>query len=92
MTRKQTSVTEFSSLAEEEKLALLRNDGVYVGKVSRGTGVTMFFQLYSFYVEINYLAYRRKVAGMTVFEEVDALSPYLAQVIVRELDKSETED
>jgi len=92
MTKKQTSAAEFKTLSQEEKLALLRQDGVYVGKVSRGKNINILFQLYHFYVEVRYNNYRRTVAGISVSEDLALLSPYIDQVIVRELDKNGSEE
>lgn len=89
MTKKAIGAAEFNELSDEQQLRLLHRDGVYIGKRKLEEQMIVLFQLYGFYVEVYYRQYRRVVERLYVTTEADVLQPYLNQVNVRDLDKSD---
>jgi len=87
MTKKALSLAEFRELTEATQYELLHRDGVYVGKRELDGRPAILFQLYGFYVEVNYQHYRREIAFLIISGEVDILQPYLDQIVVRGLDQ-----
>jgi len=85
MTRKILQLKDYLHLAEEEQLALLYNDGVYVGKRIVNNKPVIPFQLYSFYVEVHYLEYRKVIDHIKTAASAEILLPYLDQIHVRDL-------
>lgn len=53
--------TEFDCLHEDQKINLLRRDGVYISKLTLEGITSMLYQLHGFYVEIYYRSYREKI-------------------------------
>ena len=92
MTKKQTSSAEFAAYNQEKKLELLRKDGVYIGKIKDGDQLKLLFQLYTFYVEIHYADYRKRISEMVVSESMDLLQPYLQQINIRNFGREEDEN
>ena len=73
-------VSEFSTLLNDEQLAHVRNEGVYVGKrIANGQKVVLY-QVHSFYVEIAYRVYRRIISRITISGDVRMLDLYPEQL------------
>jgi hypothetical protein len=92
MTKKILGPQEFKELEEDIQLTLLHNDGVHVGKRKLHGKTLILFQLYSFYVEILYKEYRKKIYYMLVSADTEMLQPYLDQIHVRDLQKHKGKD
>lgn len=88
MTKKILSLSEFNLLPEELKLKVLQQEGVHIGKRVINRQDVILFQLYSFYVEVYYNEYRKDISHLIVSESADAITPYLDQIEVRDLDKN----
>jgi len=76
---------EFEMLTYKDQLALLYEDGVYIGKRKTGRSAKLLFQLESFYVEIDYLSYRLEIGNMLFTESTAISDPYLGQIQVEYL-------
>ena len=91
MTKKETPISEFTALSEEEKLKLLRRDGVYIGKLKQNQSTHVLFQLYSFYVEVQYKVYRKQIYQIIVSDNMSILKSYIGQIKLEGLDNKEVE-
>lgn len=76
---------EFSELPEEEKVNLLYEHGVYIGKRKLATTFVILYQLEGFYAEVYYQKYRSVIECISCFSGTARLDPYLAQVVVEHL-------
>jgi len=79
------TLCEFSLLPEEEKTALLYEQGVYIGKRKRGGTTVLLYQLEGFYAEVYYRQYRRVVDRIRCFAGTERLDPYLTEIDVEHL-------
>jgi hypothetical protein len=79
------TLCEFSLLPEKEKIVLLYDQGVYIGKRKLGGIVVLLYQLEGFYAEVYYRQYRRIVDRIRAFADTHRLDPYLAQIDVEHL-------
>lgn len=79
------TIHNFCNLTFSEKIDLLQAEGIYVGKQKVNYSTIMLFQLYHFYVEIQYKEYRKTIASLKVTEHTDILNAYLLQIDIREL-------
>jgi len=73
---------EFQLLPEGDKLGVLYEDGVYIGKRKAGKLIVLMYQLDSFYVEVFYRSYRRHVDRLRCSASTAFLDPYLDQMDV----------
>ena len=71
---------DYNSLSDSEKIDVLYDHGVYIGKRTIGTTVVLLYQLGSFYVEVYYKLYRRFIRRIHSFISTDFLDPYLQQI------------
>ena len=71
---------EFEGLAENVKLDLLKEQGVYIGKVKSMGTISILYQVESFYVEVTYEKYRHSVAGIRTFDSTDKIDKYIRQI------------
>lgn len=78
------TLREFSLLPDREKITLLYEQGVYIGKRKCGHAIVLLYQLEGFYAEVYYRQYRRVVEGIRCFADTVRLDPYLAQIDVEE--------
>jgi len=78
-------MSEFELLLQNQQIAILYQQGVYVGKIKRGQQTRLLFQLESFYVEIAYTSYRLSIYQMYYSESTSILDPYLEQIDVEYL-------
>lgn len=79
------TIHNFCHLPYAEKIQLLQAEGVYVGKQKINGSIILLFQIYSFYVEIQYKEYRKKIASVKVTEHTNVLNVYLLQIDINEL-------
>ncbi len=73
---------DFKLLENSEKIDVLYEQGVYIGKRREGNGTVLLYQLESFYVEVFYKKHRRYVARVHCFSSTALLDPYLEQIHV----------
>jgi hypothetical protein len=76
---------DFSQLPQKEKVALLYEQGVYIGKRKHGTTIAVLYQLEGFYAEVFYRTYRRDINRISCFSGTLRLDPYLAGMDVEHL-------
>jgi len=75
----------FQQLQECQQVALLYQQGVYIGKRKLGSTVIVLYQLEGFYAEVFYRTYRREIMWIDCFSETAKLDPYLAGIDVEHL-------
>ena len=68
---------DFVHLPQKEKVNLLYEQGVYIGKRKKGNTTVVLYQLESFYAEIFYRTYRREIDRIRCFSGTTRLNPYL---------------
>ena len=73
---------DFIRLSENEKITLLHEHGVYIGKRKQGKTIVILYQLGGFYTEIFYRTYRRDIDRISCFSGTARLDPYLAAIDV----------
>lgn len=91
MTKRAIALAEFEQLSLMEKLDILHQDGVHVGKRVLKERRVMLYQLTDFYVEVYFLHYRKEVERIITTKDVEITQPYLNQVQVRDLDVNKEE-
>ena len=79
------TVAEFELLTDPEKLDLLYQQGVYIGKCVKEARVVILLQLESFYVEIFYRKYRRNVHRIHAFTSPEGIDEYLERINIEYL-------
>lgn len=85
MEGRSMKMLEFQALPCEEQIAILYQNGVYIGKKKTGGLIRLLFQLESFYVEIIYANYRRAIYKIRCTDSTSILEPYLDQIDVESL-------
>lgn len=78
-------LNEFTYLPQKEKVALLYDYGVYIGKRRHGKIIAVLYQLEGFYAEVFYRTYRREIDRISCFSDTARLDPYLAGIDVEPL-------
>jgi hypothetical protein len=76
---------DFISLAQKDKVDLLYQHGVYVGKRRLGKKVVVLYQLEDFYAEVFYRTYRMEIDRISCFASTGRLDPYLSDIDVEHL-------
>lgn len=76
---------EFGLLPDNEKIDILYNQGVYIGKRRVEKLSVLLYQLETFYVEVYYKKHRRHVTRVYCFSSTTLLDPYLEQIDVEHL-------
>ncbi len=76
---------DFARLPDEEKVNLLYNDGVYIGKRKHGDSTVVLYQLEGFYAEVYYRKYRCIIDRISCFSGTARLDPYLSGMNVGHL-------
>ena len=78
---------EFTILGETDKVDLIYNEGIYIGKRKKNLITILLYQIDGFYTEIFYRKYRYSVNRIRCFTSTLPLDPYLDQIDVEELIK-----
>lgn len=76
---------DFIHLSQKEKVTLLYEHGVYIGKRKQGSAVVLLYQLEGFYAEVFYRTYRRVIDRISCFSGTARLDPYLTGIDVEHL-------
>lgn len=76
---------DFQLLPDADKIDLLYNQGVYLGKRKQNDVTILLFQVEGFYVEVFYKKYRKYVSRIYCFGSTSLLDPYLEQIDVEHL-------
>jgi hypothetical protein len=79
------TMCEFQQLQEDEQIAVLYDEGVYLGKRREKKQPVLLFQYESFYVEVFYRIYRQYVSKIHLSGNTSILDPYLEQIDVEDL-------
>lgn len=75
---------QFNSLQEQEQLDILESQGALVAKRFIGKVHLYLFQVFSFYVELQYRKKRNDIIKMRTLS-LDNLEPYLKKINLDEL-------
>ncbi len=76
---------EFEILPETRQLDLLYEQGVYIGKCTKGEKIAILLQLDSFYVELFYRNYRTNIQRIHVFSSPSKIDEYLSPIDIENL-------
>lgn len=76
---------EFTLLEYKEKISILYEHGVYIGKRRLGKNIAVLYQLEGFYVELLYRKYRCFIESIHCFTGTARLDPYLTEINVEHL-------
>lgn len=75
----------FSGLLLEDQIKTLRDKSVYLCKRRRGDITYFLYQMNSFYVEVLYNHYSKKVTNLFSFRSTLLLEPYLKSISLKHL-------
>lgn len=78
-------LVDFQSISQDKQVAILYQDGVYIGKKKIEKFTVLLYQLESFYVELFYLSYRKRIQKIRVTDSTSILDPYLEQIEIEYL-------
>jgi hypothetical protein len=78
--RSTMTVIDFENLSRTEQIDCLQQDGVHIGKRTQEGKVVVLLQLNTFYVEVYYKKYRKKIERLKVTSSTSILKDYLDQV------------
>jgi len=81
------TMDRFQLLSQKEQIAMLYQQGVYIGKKKAGAATMLLYQLESFYIEITYASYRRLIRTIKYSDSTSVLDPYLEQIPIEYLVK-----
>ena len=73
-------LTEFEELAEYAMIDVIKDHGVYIGKLKSKGKISILYQVEGFYVELTYIKYRHSIRNIRCFDSVEKIDPYLKQV------------
>jgi len=76
---------DFTLLQDKEKITLLYEHGVYIGKRRSGDASILLYQLEGFYAEVYYKKYRKHIDRISCFSGTARLDPYLEEINVEHL-------
>lgn len=76
---------DFQLLSQNEKIDLLYEQGVYIGKRKEEGLTVLLYGLESFYVEVFYKKYRCFITRVHCFNSTVFIEPYLDQIDVEHL-------
>ena len=76
---------DFARLPDEEKVALLYEQGAYIGKRKQGNISIVLYQFEGFYAEVFYHKYRCVINRISCFSGTARLDPYLSEIDVEHL-------
>jgi len=80
---------DFSLLTDYEKKQIIYEQGTYIGKRKINGQTLVAYQVEDFYVEISFTVYRKHISRISCFHSTTRLEPYLMQMDIEELIKSE---
>ena len=75
-------MSDFRLLTESEKIAMIYEEGVYIGKRKEAGISILIYQVDKFYVEVYYRVYRKNVWKLRCSSSTSILDPYLEQIEV----------
>ena len=73
-------LTEFEELAECSMLELIKDQGVYIGKLKSKGKISLLYQVDGFYVELVYLKYRQSIERIRCFDSTKNIDRYIKQI------------
>jgi hypothetical protein len=73
-------LSEFEELAEHSMLEIIKDQGVYIGKIKSKGKISLLYQVDGFYVELTYLKYRHSIAHIRCFDSTDRIDGYIKQI------------
>ena len=76
---------QFSVLTENEKTAIVWNEGDFVGDRKENNLSILLYQLQSFYVEVFYFGKENKISRLRSFSSLNQLEPYLNNIDILDL-------
>ena len=76
---------EFQMLPDARKIALLYEEGVYIGKRRVNNNIALLYQLEGYYVEVIYKSYRKHIKRINCFQTTAPLDPYIENMAVKHL-------
>jgi hypothetical protein len=76
---------DFQQLPQDEQVATLYDQGVYLGKRKEKNQAVLLYQYESFYVEVFYSIYRQFISKIHLSVNTVILDPYLEQIDVEDL-------
>jgi hypothetical protein len=77
---RKMKLVEFNLLSQNEKINLLYEEGIYIGKQKINGLYCLLFQLEGFYIEIIYKKYRQYIKRIYCFADTEYLDPYLERM------------
>jgi hypothetical protein len=79
------TLQEFKKLTKQRQYRVIVHTGVFLGERTLPGMKAQLFQVDSFYLEALYRMPGEEMAFMRVFEDTDALQPYLQSIDLHEL-------
>lgn len=76
---------QFSVLSEDEKTALVWNEGDFVADRWERNCYILLYQVFSFYVEIWYERDLNQIKKLRSFNSTNQLKPYLEEINISEI-------
>jgi hypothetical protein len=71
---------QFDGLTENEKTAIVWNEGHFVGDRKENSFFILLYQIKSFYVELHYNGQENKVSKLCSFSSTEQFEPYLEKI------------
>ena len=76
---------QFNVLTENEKTAIVWNEGHFVGDRKENNFSILLYQVRSFYVELYYSGKENKISRLRSFSSTEQLEPYLGKIDISRL-------
>ncbi len=76
---------QFNVLTENEKTAIVWNEGHFVGDRKENNFSILLYQVQSFYVEVFYSGNENKISRLRSFNSMEQLEPYMRKIDISEL-------
>jgi methyl coenzyme M reductase subunit C-like uncharacterized protein (methanogenesis marker protein 7) len=73
-------LSEFEELAEHAMLEIIKDQGVYIGKIKSKGKTSLLYQVDGFYVELTYVKYRHSIAHIRCFDSTKNIDGYIKQI------------
>jgi hypothetical protein len=81
MSEKQTALcVAFDAMEREKQMDVLQKEGVYIGKLTVGTGTKLLYQYQTIYVEVVYSAHRLHVTEVHCHMDTTVLDRYFSSL------------